>query len=205
MFKENSVLGLQYPLNFTFKITTIANDFVATDALGNTIAFAREKILKLKDHVQIYTDDSRSELMYEIRANQWIDWSASYRFTDASGNQLGRMGRRGWRSLWKATYDVYDENDQPEFLIREDNAWIKVLDGLVNEIPVVNMFTGYFLNPAYKVFRVDSDEAVAIIKKQPSFWGRKFVVDKLGKADAKEDRRIMLSLMMMILLERRRG
>ena len=205
MFQEKSILGLRYPLTFTFKITSLANDFTATDAVGNTVAFAREKILKLKDHVQIYSDDSRSNLLYEIRANQWIDWSASYRFTDALGNQLGRIGRRGWRSLWKATYDIYDEKDQPEFQIKENNAWIKVLDGMVNEIPIINLFTGYFLNPSYKVFRTDTNDEVAIIKKQPSFFGRKFLVDKTGMADAAEDKRIMLGLMMMVLLERRRG
>lgn len=34
----------QYPLNFLFKITTVSNDFTATDASGKTIFFVREKL-----------------------------------------------------------------------------------------------------------------------------------------------------------------
>jgi len=41
------------------------------------------------------------------------------------------------------------------------------------------------------------------LKKEPSFWGRKFVLDKLGVIDQDVSERIMLSLMMMVLLERR--
>jgi len=50
-----------------------------------------------------------------------------------------------------------------------------------------------------------SDRPIARLKKEPSFWGRKFTIHQLGNIDQDDDDRIMLSLMMMILLERRRG
>lgn len=40
---------------------------------------------------------------------------------------------------------------------------------------------------------------------QPSFWGKEFLIEKIGPMDSDDDDRIMLGLMMMILLERRRG
>jgi hypothetical protein len=50
----------------------------------------------------------------------------------------------------------------------------------------------------------NNNNVVAKLKKMPSFFGRKFSVEKtadMGKAES----RILLGLMMMILLERRRG
>lgn len=66
------------------------------------------------------------------------------------------------------------------------------------------MLTGYFFNPSYNVVRPNG-EIVAKLKKEPSFFGRRFKVEKLMELQEIEEERILLSLMMMILLERRRG
>jgi hypothetical protein len=66
------------------------------------------------------------------------------------------------------------------------------------------MFTGYLFNPKYIVHSTDGKPAVRLTK-EPSFFGRKFKLEKLGELDKKESERIILSLMMMSLLERRRG
>lgn len=196
--------ALQFPLDFTFKISTIANDFTATDANGQTIAYVRQKLFKLKEAIQIFTDESKSQLVYTINADKWIDFSAAYSFKDASGNELGKIARKGWASIWKAKYEIIDQNQQLQYHVREDNAWIKVLDGMLGEIPVLSMFTGYLFNPSYSVTN-QAGEKIAKIKKKPSFFGRKFQVTKEGTIDADDGERIMLGLMMMILLERRRG
>lgn len=194
----------QFPLHLTFKIGTLANDFIATDANDQTLAYVRQKMFKLKEEVNLFTDDSKSELRYSIKANKWLDFSASYIFEDANGKNLGRVARKGWRSIWKAHYDVYDTSDNQDFIIEEANAWVKVGDALLSEIPVVGMLTGYFFNPSYNVVRPNG-EIVAKLKKEPSFFGRRFKVEKLMELQEIEEERILLSLMMMILLERRRG
>jgi len=99
---------------------------------------------------------------------------------------------------------VYSPAQQQEFIIQEENAWVKVADALFVQIPVIGLFTGYFFNPAYKVIDLKGT-VVARLEKEPSFWGRKFTVTKLTDISAAEQERIVLALMMMILLERRRG
>jgi uncharacterized protein YxjI len=54
--------SLNFPLNLTFKITTLSNDFTAQDANGNTVAYVRQKMLKLMEEVQVFNNESRSEL-----------------------------------------------------------------------------------------------------------------------------------------------
>lgn len=194
----------QFPLHLTFKIGTFANDFIATDAHGDTLAYVRQKMFKLKEEVNLFTDDSKSELKYSIKANKWLDFSASYAFEDASGKNLGRVARKGWRSIWKAKYEIYDISDKQDFIVEEANAWVKVGDALLGEVPVVGALTGYFFNPSYNVTRPNG-EIVAKLKKEASFWGRRFKIEKLAEMTDIEEERILLGLMMMILLERRRG
>lgn len=193
-----------YPLSFKFRVTTLHNDFTATDALGNTRAYVKQKLFKLKEHVSVFADDSQTELKYEIRANKWLDFNTTYSFTTADGKQIGRVARKGWRSIWKASYEIYDENDQQDLVIQEKSAWVKVWDSLLSEVPLLGIFTGYFFNPSYTLTRPDGT-LVCLFKKEASFLGRQFTLHQEAKFEKGEEERILLSMMMMVLLERRRG
>jgi uncharacterized protein YxjI len=193
-----------YPLQFKFRISTLHNDFTATDAIGNTRAFVKQKLFKFKEHVKVFTDDSQTELKYEIKANKWLDFNTSYSFTDTTGKPTGRIVRKGWRSIWKAAYLIYDENDNQDLIIQEKNAWVKVWDSLLSEVPILGIFTGYFFNPSYTLSRPDGT-LVCYFKKEASFFGRNFTLHKEAPFETGEEERILLSMMMMVLLERRRG
>lgn len=203
--KESDFRQLQYPLKLTFKIGTLANDFIIEDSSGQTLGYVRQKLLKLIDEVQVFTDSSKKQLAFTIKANKWIDFSATYTFADNKGEELGRVARRGWKSLWKARYDIFDKNTQPVFHIQEENPWAKVWDGFAGDIPVLNLFTGYIFNPKYAV-KDQAGNTVMRLKKDPSFFGRKFSVSReIETLPPEAEEQIILSLMMMILLERKRG
>ena len=196
--------NIQFPVNFKFNIGTISNDFVATDAEGRTIAYVKQKMFKLKEDVNVYSDETKTDIIYKIKADRWIDFSAAYAFLDKEGKEFGKVARKGWRSIWKARYEIIDQDQRPQYTLTEENAWAKVFDGLLGEIPILGMFTGYLFNPSYIV--ADKEEkAIYRLKKSPSFFGRKFDLTKLEQSDSDDDVRIMMALMMMTLLERRRG
>ena len=195
---------LQFPLNFRFKISTLANDFTATDANGKVVAYVKQKMFKLKENIVIYADESQSKTNYRIKADRWLDFNAAYTFYDANENTIGKVVRKGWRSLWNTKYELIDQFEKAQYNIREEKAWVKVADGIFGEIPILGMLTGYLFNPTY-LLKNRKDEVIVKLKKQPSFWGREFLVEKVGTIDNDDDDRIMLGLIMMILLERRRG
>lgn len=196
--------SIQFPVKLTFKIGTLSNDFVAEDATGNTIVYVRQKLLKLIEEVQVFNKESRSELMYTIRANRWIDFTATYTFTDSKNYEIGRIVRKGWASLWKAHYDIYDEKQQLDLTVREENPWAKVFDSMLGEIPFLNLLSGYLFHPSYIVTRPNGTPVVRL-KKETSFFGRRFSIEKIDEFESGEEQRILLGLMMMILLERQRG
>lgn len=194
----------KFPIDFLFNISTLSNDFTATDANNNTVAYVKQKLFKLKEDISIFENESKTKVNYKIKADKWIDFSAAYTFFDAEGTEIGKIGRKGWASLWKAHYEIFDKNQQLKYHVREENAWIKVFDGIVGQIPIINIFTGYFLNPAYKVVN-NRDETIVRLKKEPSLVSRKFKVLEVKKLDGLDDDIIVLGLMMMVLLERRKG
>ena len=204
LFKLSKMQNLQFPIRFVFKIGTFSNDFTATDANGNTVAYVRQKLFKFKEAVSVYKDESRTQVNYKINADRWLDFSAAYSFHDAQDNYIGKVARKGWRSIWKASYDIIDQHDQLQYKVKEKNPWVKVWDSLLGEIPILGVLTGYFFNPSYAVIDLQQNE-IAVLKKNSSFFGRRFTIDKTGMMDSDDDDRILLSLMMMVLLERRRG
>lgn len=203
--KKVDLANLNYPLKFTFKIGTMANDFIIEDASSSTLAYVRQKMFKFIDEIEVFTDAKKKNLEFTIKANKWIDFSATYVFTDKNGIERGRVARKGWASIWKARYDVYDEQQHLAFHIMEESAWTKVFDSMFSEIPILGIFTGYVFNPKYIVGRPDGSKVMRL-RKNASFFGRKFTLEKIGPTNnSSEDECIVLSLMMMILLERRRG
>jgi uncharacterized protein YxjI len=199
-----TISNFSYPLKFSFKIGTLANDFVIKDSAGSTQAYVRQKMFKFIDEIQVFNNEKKSQVLYTIKANKWIDFSASYIFSDANGNKLGRVARKGMASIWKARYEIYDKNDEYQFTIQEDNGWTKVFDAMLSEIPLLGMFSGYMFNPKYTMKKEDGTE-VFKLKKDPSMLGRHFSVSKVGETTPEEEENAALSWMMMILMERRRG
>ncbi|WP_018675906.1 hypothetical protein [Riemerella columbina] len=196
---------LNYPLDFTFKLTTLSSDFNITDVNGNHVAYVRQKMFKLKEDVVIYNNDKKEKELFRIKADRWLDFNASYTLEDVVNHKrFGRLARHGVRSLWKAHYEIVNEKDEVKFTVSEDNALVKYLDDMVGNIPVLGMFTGYILNPTYSV-KDASGKAYFQLKKMPSFFGRKFKLERLIDIDDEEETLVILSLLMMVLLEKNRG
>ena len=197
---------MQYPLTLSFKILALAPQIAVTDGSGNPVMYVRQKLFKLKEQIHVFRDDSRSQELFQINADRIIDFSANYRFTTAAGDPVGSVKRRGARSLWKASYDVVDTSGQVVLQIEEESAWVKFLDGAIGEIPIVGMFTGYFLNPKYLIRRPGSGETVMKVIKHRSFLESRFEIQRQDETVAGgEEVTAILSVLMMVLLERSRG
>lgn len=194
----------QYPLHLKFHVATLANDFTIKDNNGQNIAYVRQKMLRLKEKIDVYQDTSKANKMYTIQTDQWLDFSATYEFKNQDNETIGKVARKGWASLWRARYHIFNKENQEQLIIKENNAWVKVMDSIFGDIPILGIFSGYFFHPAYNISNF-TGQVVAQLKKRPSFWGRKFTLSKLGDLTINEEEILLLGCMMMILLERRRG
>lgn len=194
---------MQYPLELTFKLWALAPQISVVDAHGSLVFYVKQKLFKLKEAITIFADQEQNNPLYYIKADRIIDFSARYDFTDNNGNYIGAVKRRGLKSLWKARYDIFD-GEATHLNIQEQNPWVKVADALFAEIPILGLFTGYVFNPVYLVSRADGT-VVMRLEKIPAFLSRKFIIKTVDQVSDREEQQILLSLLMMLLLERSRG
>lgn len=194
---------MNYPLQVSFKILAIAQQLSIRDATENLVFYVKQKAFKLKEAVTVFADAEQTRPLYQINADKVLDFSARYHFRDNSGNSIGSVKRQGMKSIWKARYDIFDGETQI-MMISEENPWTKVFDALLGEIPIIGIFTGYFFHPAYLVSHTNGTLLMRL-QKRPAFLEGKFTIEKMVELPPVEETRALLSLIMMILLERRRG
>lgn len=156
---------MNYPIKLSFKLLAIASQIYVRDANGQLIGYVKQKLFKLKEDINVFADEQQTQHLYKIKADRIIDFSAKYTFTDAQGRGVGSISRKGMRSIFKAHYLIFDENENQIMEIREENGWVKVVDTVVGEVPILGMFTGYFFNPAYIVSRMDGTHVARLDRK----------------------------------------
>src|SRR5918998_6170482 len=109
---------LSYPLDLGFKIVTIGTRIRVTDATGRQVAYVRKKKLKLKEDVRVYEDEAQSRLLFRMKADRMLDFSARYAISGPDGHPIGAVGRQGMKSLWSSTYLLTDANSMEAGSIR---------------------------------------------------------------------------------------
>lgn len=194
---------MHFPLQIRFKLFALAPQIDVEDAQGGTVGYVKQRLFRLREKVEIFADDSRSRLLCTIEADRIIDFNACYRFRAADGTPLGSVRRRGLRSLWRANYEVTDAAGRAAFVIREDNPVAKIFDGLLGDIPVVGLFSGFFFNPRYAVLR-DGEKVMMMIKHR-TFLESRFEVQSLSPIGESDQLAVVVALLMFVLLERSRG
>lgn len=196
---------MNYPLSFRFKLLAFSPQIYVEDAAGRTVCYVKQKLFRFREKVEVFADDSRQQMLCTIEADRIIDWSARYTFRDASGHEIGAVGRRGMRSLWSAHYDIFvSGSSEPAFSIREENPMAKLFDGFLGELPIVGILTAFLFHPKYLACRNDGSPVMRLTKRAAIFEGR-FTLDQLSEINAGEEMAIILSFLMMNLLERNRG
>jgi len=193
-----------YPLTLTFKFLTISSFIRVVDATGQLVSYVKQRAFRLREDVTIFADEAQAQPVYHIKANKIIDIGATYSITSADGRPLGAVRQRGMRTFWKATYDILDESGSAIGLIHEQDAWVKVIDGLIGEIPLVGFVIQQWINPTYLI---DGADGVTLLRlrKRPSLIERRFLLEQDSPLPSRLEQLALPAVLMVVLLERGRG
>lgn len=194
---------MQFPLQVAFRRLALSPQIRVTDARGRLTHYVRQKLFKLRESVTVFADEGQSQPIFRIDADRVIDFNAAYRIADPAGRPIGMVRRRGMRSLWKAHYEI-QTLDGSLLTVSEENPWIKVLDGLLSSLPIIGLFAGYWLHPAYLV----TDRAgrvVARVQKTPALTESRYRIDGQPVLQGDALDATLVGIFMMLLLERTRG
>ena len=197
---------MKYPLSLKFKIIALRSKFFVTDGDNQPVLYVEQKLFKLKEHVEVFTNSTKEKKLCDIKATKVIDWSSSYTFTDEQGNSLGGIRRKGLKSLWRARYEIYSGNgdEAAEFNVSEESVLVRIVDGLLGQLPILGDLSGYIANPSY-IVNDSSGNPVMRLRKKPAFLEGKFSIESLCELPASQQVQILVGLFMMVLLERNRG
>lgn len=197
-------MNVAYPLTLTFKFLTISSYIRVVDATGSLVAYVKQRAFRLREDVTIFGNEVQTDPLYHIKADRIIDIGASYSIATADGRPLGVVRQRGLRTLWRATYDILDDAGPAVAVVHEENAWVKVMDGLVGEIPILGFVLAQWINPTYLV---DSADGVTVLRlrKRPSLNERSFVLEQVAPLPRRLEPLALPAVLMVVLLERGRG
>jgi uncharacterized protein YxjI len=105
------------------QVFALTGKFRIYDPLENLVLFSEQKMFRLREDIRVYADEAKLQEVLTIKARQIIDFSAAYDAVDsATGQKVGALRRRGWRSLLRDEWEVLDANDQVVGKLFEDSA-----------------------------------------------------------------------------------
>lgn len=110
---------------------------------GERVAFAEQKRLKIKEEITLYSDDTKSETVFTMKAEKAFDLRSKYFVNDAAGNQIGYLKKQFKASLIRSTWEVCDAGGQQLALVQEVSVPIAILRRYGGIIPVVGGFLNY--------------------------------------------------------------
>ncbi len=108
--------------------TFLGAKFHIYDANQNLIGFCKQKAFKLKEDIRVYSDESCSQELVTILARNIIDFSACYDVIDpASGTLLGSWKRKGWKSMFRDSWEVFDPYGNKVAELSEDSMGLALV------------------------------------------------------------------------------
>lgn len=110
------------------QVFALTGRFRVYEPMGNLVLFSEQKMFRLREDIRVFLDESRSQELLMIKARQIIDFSAAYDVIDSlTGEKVGALRRKGWRSLLRDEWEVLDASDQVRGLLFEDTIQLAIL------------------------------------------------------------------------------
>jgi hypothetical protein len=90
---------------------------------GDLLAYARQKIFKMREDIRLYSDETQTQELLSIQARQIIDFSAAYDVFDSATQEfVGTLRRRGWHSMMRDEWELLDAQGMVFGKMQEDSA-----------------------------------------------------------------------------------
>lgn len=98
------------------------------DAQGRVVAFCRQKGLRLREDLRIYTDESCARELMTISTRQIIDFSPTFIVSISGGGELARLQRMGMRSTFvRDEWDVLSPEGKSIGRVREQGSTVTTI------------------------------------------------------------------------------
>lgn len=177
------------------KVVAIANQYWIEDAHGSPLGYSRQKIIRIKENIRVFTDDSMTTEVFRIQQEQIMDMWGTFAVIDSATNTcVGKLHRQALSSgFYVDEYLILDAHGQVLGKVAE-----RARRGLARKY-----LPGGSLVPEQMVVEFRG-QPVAEIKQQFKIIGDIWEVD-CSRVPPQFDRRVLLSCMLLMgMIERDR-
>jgi len=96
------------------KVVTVGNKYWIEDMNGNLLGFCKQKILKLKEDIRIFTDEKQAQELFSIKQQQIMDAWGNFAIVDSNTGMILGSIKREWLSsaFAKDKYEIFNANNQ---------------------------------------------------------------------------------------------
>ena len=95
------------------KTLTIGNKYWIEDFDGAVLGFCKQKILKLKEDIRIYSDENMDNELFTIKQKQIMDMWGTFAIIDTHTNtELGYIKRNIMSEFGRDSYEIYNTDNQ---------------------------------------------------------------------------------------------
>ena len=165
------------------------------DSMQQLIGCSKQKGLKLKEDIRVYTDEDKNTELICIKARSIIDFGAGYDITDSqTGEAVCSFKREGLKSLFKDSWKVMDSSGNQIGTISEDSG---LLDLVRRFVP-----GGSLLIPQEFVLSTGTGSIVFTQKMNP--FVHKMNVTNIQSSGI-DPRVVLAATMLLIAIEGRQG
>ena len=177
------------PIVNQYEVSTLGAD---EKSAGEPVCFVEQKRMKLKEDLRAFTDDSKTDEVFRIKAQQVWDPRARYDVTDASGRQVGQLSKAVGRSLLRSTWRIHDAAGNEIGWARERSLFVALLRRLVGFIPEVGDVADWVPIPYHFDYFV-RDQRIGGLERILGVRDR-YRLDVSGDPERTIDRRVALAL-----------
>ncbi len=179
------------------KVLAVAMQYRILDPSGGLVGYVKQKVLKLKEDIRIFADDSMQQEVLLIKQKQVLDFTGAFAVSDpATGQLVGYLKRKGLKSIMKDEWEILDAQVQIVGLIYEAGGLMTTLRRFIS-----------FLAFIPKTYNVElNGQIVSIFKQKFKAIGDIWDLDFSGDPNHDLDRRLgICGALMMSMVERNKG
>lgn len=106
--------------------------FAVKDEQQSLVCVAKQKILAIREHIDVYRDEAATELVFSIQQETAMAVSKTYDVVAGNGTKMGGFKLEAMQSMMNEHWDILDSNGNSIGAIDQDTT--TAMEGKVGEV-----------------------------------------------------------------------
>lgn len=117
------------------KLFSMNSKYFVYDEYERPLFYVDRPLFKLKTKIGVYEDEPKTKQALSVEVeSMWSILNYTFIVSDASGNTIGYLRRKGWLSLLRRTWQIEDASGRTLATASEDSWWKAILRRILSSV-----------------------------------------------------------------------